>query len=71
MIKWNYLRRGFGESPLRNIQLRLHKERENSAVVYRLETWMPRKEYKVKLKSPPKFFTRLLPPSRRIIDVIK
>jgi hypothetical protein len=70
-IKWNYLRRGFGESPLRNIQLRLHKERNNSALVYRSETWIPRKEYKVRLKSQTKFFTALVPPSRRIIDIIK
>jgi hypothetical protein len=70
-IKWNYLRRGFGEWPLRNIQLKLHKERENSELVYRSETWIPRKEYIVRLKYQPKFFTTLVPPSRRIIDVIK
>jgi hypothetical protein len=70
-MKWNYLRRGFGESPLRNIQLKLYKERENSALVYRSETWIPRKEYKVRLKTQPKLLTTLVPPSRRIIDVIK
>jgi hypothetical protein len=52
-------------------KLRLHKERENSALVYRPEKWIPRKEYKVRLKSQPQFFTTLVPPSRRIIEVIR
>jgi hypothetical protein len=43
-----------GVKGIRNIPLRLRKERENSALTYRSETWIPRKEYKVKLKSRPR-----------------
>jgi len=69
--KMELLKTRFWGEPVKEFQLRLHKEINNSALVYRSENWIPRKEYKVGLKFQPKLFTALVPPSRRIIDIIK